>query len=515
MKLKYTLISSVSTIATFVFTLIFTTCGFAASTYYVPGDYATIQSAIDNAVTGDTILVSPGNYYEHLTILDKMLILESTDGPEQTILDGSDSGRIFFFSGSGSTGTIVRGFTIQNGNASSGGAAYAFRTRATFENCRIIDNNAYSGGAFYSVYGASLRAVDSVVSNNSAFYDGGAGYATIGYVYFERSLLEGNTAGRNGGAGAGMGFCGSATLIDSFAVGNSAGVAGGALYTAGTTNCHPHIRATNTLMAHNSAVERGGAVASEVAGRAWLANTTIADNEAPLGGGFYALEGSYHLILNSIIYFNSSPPVFSFDSGFGGLNSVGGTNMEGGVVLGFEGDGTNISADPLFVDSLNGNYQLASNSPSIDTGIPSVSWLTAPDHDILGTARPQHNGFDMGAYEYTLEQISASVDIDPDTLNLCNVNGMVTAYVTLPPGYDLTEVIVPMVFMNDALPALRADIQGDTLMLHFPRDAVVAYLGDNGIQSAELTITGEVAGIARFTGSDVIRVIEPCNRTKK
>jgi hypothetical protein len=55
--------------------------------------------------------------------------------------------------------------------------------------------------------------------------------------------------------------------------------------------------------------------------------------------------------------------VFSFNSGFGGLNGVGGTEMEGGVVLGFEGDGTNISADPRFVDALNGNYQLAPDSP--------------------------------------------------------------------------------------------------------------------------------------------------------
>ena len=483
-----------------------------AAIHNVPGDFDTIQDAINAAVSGDTIRVEPGIYYEHLTVIDKMLTLESMDGPEHTILDGSSTGRLFSFSGSDASGTIVRGFTVQNGNASSGGAARAFRTRATFENCHIIGNNATTGGAFYAYYGASLRAVDSIVSNNSAFYDGGAGYAVVGYVAFERCLMEGNSAGRNGGAAAGMGFCGSATLTDSFVVGNSAGKNGGALYTAGTTNCHPFIRATNTLMAHNAAVERGGAVASETAGRAWLANSTITDNEAKLGGGFYALEGSYHLILNSIIYFNSSPPVFSLTSGFGVPNGVAGTDMEGGVILGFEGDGTNISVDPRFVDALNGNYQLAPDSTCIDTGVPSVSWLNAPDHDILGTARPQYDGFDMGAYEYSLERISVSVDIDPDTINRCNVNGWVTAYVTLPQGYDPAEVIVPMVFIDDAIPAMQADIQGDVLMLKFPREAVVAYLGDSGIQSVELTLTGEVAGIARFTGSDIIRVTEPCNK---
>lgn len=131
----------------------------------------------------------------------------------------------------------------------------------------------------YAVYGASLTALDSIVSGNSAFYDGGAGYGTIGYVNFERSLVEGNTAGLNGGAAVGYGFCGSASLTDSFVANNSAGEAGGALYTRGTMNCLPAARATNTLMTHNIA-QRGGAVASEYAGRAWLANTTIADNEA-------------------------------------------------------------------------------------------------------------------------------------------------------------------------------------------------------------------------------------------
>lgn len=45
-----------------------------------------------------------------------------------------------------------------------------------------------------------------------------------------------------------------------------------------------------------------------------------------------------------------------------------------------------------------------------------------------------------------------------------------------------------MVFMNDAVPALRADVQGGTLMRKFPPEAVVAYIGDGGIKSIELTL---------------------------
>ncbi len=44
-------------------------CGSAsAKTIKVPGDYQTIQAAVDNAVNGDTVLVSPGTYKENIEI---------------------------------------------------------------------------------------------------------------------------------------------------------------------------------------------------------------------------------------------------------------------------------------------------------------------------------------------------------------------------------------------------------------------------------------------------------------
>jgi hypothetical protein len=62
---------------------------------------------------------------------------------------------------------------------------------------------------------------------------------------------------------------------------------------------------------------------------------------------------------------------------------------------GYPGTG-NISSDPLFVDAANGDYRLQSGSPCIDTGTSEG----APSTDILGVARPQGAGYDMGAYEY-------------------------------------------------------------------------------------------------------------------
>jgi hypothetical protein len=51
--------------------------------------------------------------------------------------------------------------------------------------------------------------------------------------------------------------------------------------------------------------------------------------------------------------------------------------------------------DALFVDAAGNDYQLSPTSPALDTGETRDD---VPD-DIVGVARPQGPGFDIGAYE--------------------------------------------------------------------------------------------------------------------
>ena len=55
-----------------------------------------------------------------------------------------------------------------------------------------------------------------------------------------------------------------------------------------------------------------------------------------------------------------------------------------------------VRLEEIFKDVSNKNYELKRNSVAIDHGMA----LDAVSQDLLGTQRPQGQGYDIGAYEY-------------------------------------------------------------------------------------------------------------------
>lgn len=109
--------------------------------------------------------------------------------------------------------------------------------------------------------------------------------------------------------------------------------------------------------------------------------------------------------------------------------------------------------------------------------------------------------------------IKATIDIDPDTLNLKSKGKWITVYIELPDGFDILNIDTSTVLLNDTVQAEKkpveiADNNGNgipDLMVKFNRNAVRELLeGESGY--VELKLTGKVESTP-FEGSDTIRVI--------
>jgi parallel beta-helix repeat protein len=76
-----------------------------------PGNYSTIQDAVDNATSGDIIFVYHGTYFEHVLINKQVTLIGEAN--DQTIIDGNGSGNVIKIV---ANGTTVTQFTLQNGD---------------------------------------------------------------------------------------------------------------------------------------------------------------------------------------------------------------------------------------------------------------------------------------------------------------------------------------------------------------------------------------------------------------
>lgn len=203
------------------------------------GDYLTIQEGVNAAATGDTVLVAPGVYYEHVLLddVDDAICLLSESGVGETIIDGLDVvGPPLLRIENVAPNVRVSGFTFRDGVASS-------ETYGRF------------GGGIY-VASSSVTIEGNVIESCRAGYEGGGIYATDSEVGVVRNLITGNRAG----VGAGIGLYSCAALIeDNEIVGNTAYTFdeywGGGIAAQGGT-----VTITGNRITDNDTLGNGGAI---------------------------------------------------------------------------------------------------------------------------------------------------------------------------------------------------------------------------------------------------------------
>ncbi|MHC4127703.1 MAG: right-handed parallel beta-helix repeat-containing protein [Planctomycetota bacterium] len=462
-----------------------------AATIYVdddncpgPGDgselnpYCSIQTAIDNAVDFDEVIVAPGTYVEAIDYLGKAITVRSTDPADpgvvtSTTIDGAGSFRVVQCVSGEGPDTILDGFTITGGNATGvfpdnvgGGMFNDASSSPTVSHCTFSGNTASSGGGMY-IRSGSPTVTDctfrlNTVSNagGGMFNSGGTDPTVTNCKFSENSAHNAggmsnsgssptvttctfslNTASNNGG-GMFNGGGSAPTVTDCTFSGNMASGSGGGMFNI--TGSSPMVN--NCTFSGGTAGNNGGGMYNQ--GRdPTVVNCTLSGNEATRGGGMYNTSSSPTVtnctfsgntasdngggVRNSV---NSSPTVTncilwadSPDEIVGGTPDVSYTDVQGG----FPGTG-NIDADPMFVDAGNGDYHLVSGSPAIDAGHNwAIAGLASADLDgnprFADDPATADTGcglpviVDMGAYEYQGDPFPVKLG-DIDGNGVANVN---------------------------------------------------------------------------------------------
>ena len=416
-------------------------------TIYVPGDYQTIQEAINAAVGGNLVLVDEGTYLENINFKGKAITVASyylIDGDEthieNTIIDGSqpshpDSGSVVTFNSGEDTTSIIFGFTITGGNGTIlnipsiglrriGGGILAYNSGAAITN-NIIELNSinYSSDSWGGGIGAFTHTARNYIIDNNLIRDnsittptiidyslgGGIYTQTAGYVRIANNKILENSITAPQGWGGGIlpaNFGGgSYFILNNIISGNYIYATTGGSGGIDIYNHSPVVK--NNLIFLNSAPKGGGACIEDAS--PIFANNIIAYNTATGSGGGLDIIASVPELINCIIWGNSA----TTSSQINGIANVSYSDVEGG----YSGTG-NIDMDPLFRDDANGDFHLQStdcgysfNSPCIDAGNPAYEdWPQNCDWG-LGQVRS-----DMGAYGGT----NSIVDVPEEDVFLPN-----------------------------------------------------------------------------------------------
>ncbi|MGD0784185.1 MAG: right-handed parallel beta-helix repeat-containing protein [Sedimentisphaerales bacterium] len=340
----------------------------------IENPFETIQKGINTVEGNGTVIVLPGTYYENINFGGKKVTVRSNNPDDanvvaHTVIDANGSGSVVVFNSGEDANSVLAGFTITGGSTELGGGIYIYDASPIIEKNIITGNNANSEGGGIYCQGGSATIRYNKISNNYSAFAGGVSFE-ISFAVLQNNLIVDNNADYDSGV---VCIDGQPRIVNNTIAGNAAVYDSSGLGIA-SSSLSPII--SNNIIAFNYGVPG------------------VADF-----GGFDPNYFSYN-----DVYGHSYGDYFSMY-----LSMPDQTGVKG-----------NISSDPLFIDSNNGDFHLtsasgrwdpnshrwvsdANTSPCIDAGDPNSDWTSE--------LWPHGKRINMGAYGNTPQASMSTSDI--------------------------------------------------------------------------------------------------------
>jgi subtilisin family serine protease len=259
----------------------------------VPGDYSTIQEAIDASWDGGTVWIADGTYTgegnRDLDFGGRAITVRSENGPNDCTIDcnGTEQQphRGFHFHNGEDACSVLVGFTITSGYSREGGAILCESSGPTIRNCVVAYNLARDGGGLFNDAGNPVL-VDCTFSANTGEGEGGGMNDNNGSASLTNCTFSMNSADDNGG-GIFVQNGSSTNLTGCAFIGNNGGRRGGGMLSDGSS---PTL--INCTFANNSSGEDGGGVRNDQSSPTFI-NCTFSENSTAVdGGGMFNIEST-------------------------------------------------------------------------------------------------------------------------------------------------------------------------------------------------------------------------------
>ena len=474
--------------------------------------YSTIQSGINAAVDGDTVLVGPGTYYENINFNNKGITVTSSGGAPVTIIDGGSrrGSPTVSLSYESKSATVLSKFTIRGGGNSifsgkgDGGVYVGGNFYAQNPVAPVIRDNIITGNYCHNIdiEFAVVAILNNEVSNVLQDRQGTQGntYCSFGSginlqgtqdYYSPGTSVIGNTIENNlTGSAINLWAAQNVLIMNNTIRNNVSPDPGSALISANSVGT---VFVQNLVYGNTSTC--GGAIAPEDGGLTaatpsiLIANNTMVDNVTPSSSGgsectrisqiypgpySYGSSGPGMVVLNNVISGSTPYPAVNCDwFNKPNLNDQptfqnnilfnGGGPFFGSYCVDVSTQNNNLTGNPQFVSPSTGDYHLKSTSPGIDTGQNSVlqTFLAMTGRNLTadfdGNPRVQNatgSGctIDMGAFE------------SPGTISTCGTTETLQSSLN-PSTYGLTVTFTAQLSSSAGAPTGTVQFNDGTTAL--------------------------------------------------